>query len=89
MEGAVTGIRSATLPTYHFPGQALPWLRWITLAALLLITVTRPAASSVGLPTWALVALFAGYNLLVALLQRRRSRLRSFGWVAIMRVYAE
>ena len=84
MERAASSTLPAQVPTYYFLDRALPWLRWATLAALLLITVMRPAASSVGLPTWALVAVFAAYNLLVELLQRRRPQPRSFTWVAIM-----
>ena len=53
---------------YHFLRWALFRLRWGTILALLLITFMQPTASRVGLPTWALILLFAGYNLLIELL---------------------
>lgn len=84
MESTIGTTLSAPAPVYHVLDRALPWLRWATLAALLLITVMRPAASIAGPPTWALVVVFAAYNLLVELLQHRRPPPRSFTWVAIM-----
>lgn len=84
MSESTNFIPPAGPETYRFLGRVLPWLRWATVAALLLITLMRPSTSSVGLPTWALVLTFAGYNLLVYLLQRWRPALRSFAWVALM-----
>lgn len=56
---------------YRFLRRALFQLRWVTLSVLLLITLMTPTTSSVGLPTWALVVLFAGYNLLTDVLRMR------------------
>lgn len=84
MSESTNFIPPAGPETYRFLGRVLPWLRWATVAALLLITLMRPSTSSVGLPTWTLVLTFAGYNLLVHLLQRWRPALRSFAWVALM-----
>ncbi len=72
-----------TLETYKFLGWALRWLRWTTLAVLLVITLVRPAPSRGGVPNWALILVFVGYNLVVALVQRQSPKLRSFAWVAI------
>nr|MDQ6907495.1 HAMP domain-containing histidine kinase [Chloroflexota bacterium] len=72
-----------TLETYKFLGWALRWLRWTTLAVLLVLTLVRPAPSRGGVPNWALILVFIGYNLVVALVQRQSPHLRSFAWVAI------
>jgi signal transduction histidine kinase len=45
---------------------------------LLLITLVQPATGRAGLPTWALVLLFAAYLLLVDVLRNRVRRLHSF-----------
>ncbi|MDQ2783393.1 MAG: ATP-binding protein [Chloroflexota bacterium] len=74
--------RPVPLETYRFLNWALRWLRWATLAVLLLLTVVRPGPSRGGVPNWALILIFIGYNLLVGLLQRWRPNLRSFAWVA-------
>ena len=74
--------RPVPLETYRFLNWALRWLRWATLAVLLLITVVRPEPSRGGVPNWVLILIFAGYNLVVGLLQYWRPNLRSFAWVA-------
>ncbi|MDQ6747736.1 MAG: hypothetical protein M3010_06500, partial [Candidatus Dormibacteraeota bacterium] len=51
--------------------RVLARLRWITLAALLLLTLVMPSTALVGVPTWGLVVLFAAYSLLTDRLQRR------------------
>lgn len=68
---------------YHFLRRTLSRLRWGTLAVLLLISLAQPATGRGGLPDWALVALFAAYNLLIELLRIRLTWLRSFAWVAL------
>ncbi|MDQ6908274.1 MAG: hypothetical protein M3176_15740, partial [Chloroflexota bacterium] len=68
---------------FQFLGRALRWVRWTTLAVLLLITLMQPPPSRSGVPDWALILIFAGYNLLVDLAHRRFPVLRSFAWVAI------
>ena len=66
---------------YRFVSRALLLLESATIAGLLLIALAQPTAGLLGLPTWGLVAIFAGYSLVAALLQRTRLRsLRSFAW---------
>lgn len=81
------GFAALTRPVppemFHFLGRALRWLRWTALAVLLLITLMRPPPSRSGVPDWAFILIFVGYNLLVDLAHRRSPRLRSFAWVAI------
>ncbi len=45
--------------------RALALLRWVTLAVLLPIVVTQPSVGYRRLPMWALVAVFAGYSLVL------------------------
>jgi signal transduction histidine kinase len=78
---AVTG--SVPLETYRFLAWALRWLRWATLAVLLLLTLIRPAPGRSGVPMWGLILVFGVYNAAVDILQRRSPRLRSFAWVAL------
>jgi len=47
---------------YHYLRRSLFLLRWGTIAVLLLLTVMQPVMSRVGLPTWAFILLFGGYN---------------------------
>ncbi|MDP9370623.1 MAG: HAMP domain-containing histidine kinase [Chloroflexota bacterium] len=61
----------------RYLAQALSRLRWATIAALLLLTILQPATGRSGLPTWALLLLFAGYNLLLKVVQRRFPASRS------------
>ncbi len=42
--------------------RALSQLRWATIAVLLLLTFLQPTTGRAGLPSWALLLLFAGYN---------------------------
>lgn len=69
---------------YRFLRRTLVRLRWGTVAVLLLITLVTPSTSRVGLPTWALVAVFAGYNLLTDVLGMRMPGLRSLTTGAIL-----
>ena len=83
--GRTSEIPSAPLDVHRFLRQALFRLRWVTIAALLLITLAQTDTTGVGLPGWALVMLFVAYNLLVTLLQMR-VRWLSFAWVALLDV---
>jgi len=56
-------------------------VRWVILAAMLLITLAWPIASRVGYPLWPFVLVFAGYNAAVEVMRRRSSRLASYAWV--------
>ena len=77
-----------TLPAppelYRFLRWALFQLRWATIFVLLLVTAMQPTAGRGGFPTWALVLLFAGYNLLVELLRNLVPRLRPYTVVALL-----
>ena len=68
----------------HFLEKTISWLRWATIAALLVISLAQPSAEGTDLPDWALLILFAGYNLLVELIRRRFSRLSAFAWLAVL-----
>ena len=68
----------------HFLEKTISWLRWATIAALLVISLAQPSAGGTNLPDWALLILFAGYNLLVELIRRRFSRLSAFAWFAVL-----
>jgi signal transduction histidine kinase len=62
---------------YRFLSRALFRLRWATIALLLLLALALPGAGRGGVPTGALLLLFAGYSLLVEWLLSRRIGLRS------------
>ncbi|MDP9410965.1 MAG: hypothetical protein M3P70_10770, partial [Actinomycetota bacterium] len=65
---------------YRFLVRTLFLLEAATILVLLLITVAQPTVSRVGLPNWGLVLLFAGYSLLVDLLQNRLGSSRLLVW---------
>jgi signal transduction histidine kinase len=64
--------------------QALRWLRWTILATMLLITLAWPTEGRGGHQIWALVLVFAAYNLLVELIRAWLPPLRGFGWVPLL-----
>ena len=68
----------------RFLRWALFRLRWASILLLLLLTFMQPTLGRGGLATWALVLLFAGYNLLVELLRNLVPRLRSYTVVALL-----
>ncbi len=68
----------------HYLTQALSRLRWATIATLLLLTLLQPTIGRAGLPSWALLLLFAGYNGLCQWLQITWPTLHSFARQAIM-----
>src|SRR5207253_1071093 len=49
---------------YQLLSQAVVQLRWATIAVLLVLTLIEPKNGRAGLPNWAVVVLFAAYNLL-------------------------
>jgi len=69
----------------HFMRHALMHLRWAVLAGLLLVALlVPPRMGRIHVPTWVLLALFAGYALLYDVLGRRLPRRRFFrGLVAL------
>ena len=69
---------------HRFLRRALFRLRWATILILLPVTFMQPTVGRAGLPTWALILTFAGYNLLVEVLRGRVSALRSYTVVALL-----
>ncbi len=69
-------------------GPALLWMRWVIIATVLSITLLWPVRGNAGLPLWQLAALFAGYNLLMDLLQPRIRWLRVPGVTATLDLLA-
>lgn len=63
---------------------ALSGVRWATLVALLLLTAVQPQHGRTFLPSWALILIFVGYNVLVEYLRRRWGWLRSFARVPVL-----
>ena len=83
------GQRERTVPPaspelYRFLRWALFRLRWASILLLLLLTFMQPTLGRGGLPTWVLVLLFAGYNLLIELLRSLVPQLRSYTVVALL-----
>ena len=72
-----------TMP-HRFLDRALLGLEWGSLAALLLITLVQPVAGRTGLPTWALLLLFAAYLLIVELLRHLVWRLHPFTYKYVL-----
>ncbi len=70
----------------RFLDRALLGLEWGSLAALLLITLVQPATGRTGLPTWALILLFATYLLIVELLRHLVRRLHPFTYKYVLGV---
>lgn len=68
----------------RFLHQALSRLRWVTIAALLLLTLLQPITGRFGLLSWSLLLLFAAYNGLSQWLLARWPALRSSGPEAIL-----
>ncbi len=82
--GSLRGDARPERELYRFLDRALFWLEAATLAVLLLITLAQPRTNLVGLPTWGIVLLFAGYFLLADLIQNRARSLRAFRWKYIV-----
>lgn len=68
---------------FRFLGQALSPLRWVIIAAMLLITLLWPVPGRTGHPIWLFVLFLAAYNLCVETLRRVVPRFRAFAWIAI------
>ncbi len=71
---------------HRFLDHALPGLEWGSLAALLLITLVQPTTGRTGLPTWALILLFAAYLLIVESLRHLVRRLHPFTYKYVLGV---
>lgn len=81
----LTAVRLLAKPELdRFLDQTISRLRWVTIAALLLISLAQPSAGSPHVREWVLMLLFAGYNGLTDLV-RRQSRVRgAFAWIAVL-----
>ncbi len=64
--------------------SAIRVVRWITIILVFLLALAEPLRGRAGLATWALVLIFAGYNLLLDVLRARVTWLRSYAWTAIL-----
>ncbi len=74
----------AVEPSY-FVRRALLHVRWGVLAGLLLVALLIPPRTGrFGVPTWILLALFAGYALLYDVLGRGLPRRRFFRWMTLL-----
>ncbi len=71
---------------HRFLDHALLGLEWGSLAALLLITLVQPTTGRTGLPTWALILLFAAYLLIVESLRHLVRRLHPFTYKYVLGV---
>ncbi len=69
-------------PAHQFD-PALTWLRWTILATMLLITLAWPVPGRWGHQLWPYVLGFIGYNLVIEVVRRRVSSLRTYGWVPL------
>ena len=78
---------AVTMPSrpepYRFVDRALFWLEAVTLAVLLLVTVVWPRMGLLGIPTWGIVLLVAGYGLLADLAQNWAGSLRALRWRSV------
>ncbi len=72
----------------QFLGRTLSWLRWVIIAATLVITLRWPVEGRMGHSIWQLIVVFACYNLLIEILRLRVPRLRSFAWVPFLDLLA-
>jgi len=65
-------------------GGVLAQVRWVVLAALVILSLVQPLRGRTGIPIWALILMFVGYNLVFDLLRRRIPWLRSFTRIALL-----
>ncbi len=70
--------------SYRFLTRSLAWLRWVTVAALVLLMLAQPAVDRTVLPHWALPLLFGAYTLLFDRVKNRLPWLAPFTWEAIL-----
>lgn len=59
-------------------------VRWATIASLFLISLAQPTAGRTRAPEWALILVFAGYNLLIERAGHHLPGPPSFAWIAIL-----
>lgn len=64
MRRSINSPHTAEHSAEHMLAQTQTRIRWAVIAGLLLVTLAQPIYGRLGWPTWALVLVFAGYNLL-------------------------
>ena len=79
------GDRARSTPLRFLDRTLLP-LELGTTGALLVLTLLQPSVGWAGLPSWALVLGFAGYNVLVDLARRWGPGSRSYRWKHLLDV---
>ncbi len=79
--GASTPVTPAS---YRFLTRSLGWLRWATIAALVLVMLARPATDGTGLPAWVLPLLFGAYVVIFDRVYNTLPWLTPFAWEAIL-----
>jgi len=62
---------STLVAPQRFIGRTLFWMRWTMITLVFVLVLLQPAPPLALLPSWALLLLFVGYNVLNDLLQRR------------------
>lgn len=86
LDKQASGTRGQTRsfdPTCLF-GGVLWQARWAVLLGLLVLSLTHSLPGRAGLPTWALILLFAGYNLGLELLRHFTGLLGSTAWLPLL-----
>ncbi|HZB96463.1 MAG TPA: HAMP domain-containing sensor histidine kinase [Herpetosiphonaceae bacterium] len=68
----------------RFLGVSLSQVRWITILALLVLTMLEPPMHGHGLPAWGLILLFAAYNLAVDLCRGLTGWARCFHFAMLL-----
>jgi len=81
----LTAIRLLAKPDLdRFFDQTISRGRWATIAALLPVALAQPSTGGTRVREWVLILLFAGYNLLVEVVQRRTGARRGYAWIAFL-----
>lgn len=57
--------------------RVLAPVRWVTIVAIFLLSLSHPLTGRLGEPTWMLVVIFAGYSAAADVIRRRFARWRS------------
>jgi signal transduction histidine kinase len=84
MRRLTSGITPIDQELGCFLDGVLAPVRWVALGALLLLAIAEPLQERFGWPSWALILVFLGYNLLVELARKLSPWLRSFARVTIL-----
>lgn len=74
----------ATADLDRFIERTISRVRWATVAALFALALLDPTAGRTRAPEWALILLFAGYNLLIDRVGPHLPGPPAFAWVAML-----